>query len=128
MEYLLEEVTADGVRLRAISDIQASLKTENASLVLCAHSHIPRFVRVSSTTSVLNPGSVGLPAYSLESPVPHSMEVGSPCARYAIAEHLRSGWRVSHFAIPYDSEKAATIAERKGFHDWAYTLRTGYAS
>lgn len=127
-EHLLEEITAEAVRLRPVSEIQGRLNGILSSLVLCAHSHIPRFVKVSNATSVLNPGSVGLPAYSEKSPVPHRMEVGSPSARYAIAEKCMSGWRVAHISVPYDHEKAASIAEREGFHEWANGLRTGYAT
>lgn len=126
-EYLLEEITTEAVRLRTSMDIQARLGSVHASLVLCAHSHVPRLVQVSSTTWVMNPGSVGLPAYSLESPIPHKMEVGSPSARYAIAEQYRSGWCVLHIAVPYDWEKAAAAADGEGFPDWADTLRSGYA-
>jgi predicted phosphodiesterase len=126
-EYLLEEITAQSVRLRAIAEIQTRLDGVHFSLVLCAHSHVPRLVRVSSATLVLNPGSVGLPAYSDQSPLPHTMEVGSPSARYAIAETCGSGWRVAHVAVPYDDEKAAALADRAGFHEWASVLRTGYA-
>lgn len=128
MEYLLESVTPEGVRLKSAHAIETNLGDGQSSLVMCAHSHIPRFVRTNRATWVLNPGSVGLPAYSLPSPVPHSMETGSPCARYAIAENVGSGWRVSHIAIPYDFEKAASIADREGFPQWAHLLRTGYAS
>lgn len=98
------------------------------SLVLCAHSHVPRFVQVSSTTWVLNPGSVGLPAYALDAPIPHKMEVGSPSARYALVEPVKAGWRVAHIAVPYDWELAATMANRAGFPAWADTLRSGYAA
>jgi len=35
---------------------------------------------------VLNPGSVGLPAYDDDQPVPHIVENGTPEARYAIVQ------------------------------------------
>lgn len=125
-EYLLEEITAETVCLRTLMDIQARLGSVHASLVLCAHSHIPRLVQVSNATWVMNPGSVGLPAYSLESPIPHKMEVGSPSARYAVAEQYSSGWRVLHIAVPYDYEKAASAAKSQGFPEWVTALRSGY--
>jgi len=126
-EYLLEELIPNAVRLRPRADIQARLGAVDSSLVLCAHSHVPRLVQVSSTTLILNPGSVGLPAYTLDAPIPHKMEVGSPGARYAIVEQLKAGWRVTHIAVPYDGEAAARMAERAGFPAWANTLRSGYA-
>jgi len=127
VEYLLEEVIDEGARLRTAEDIGGRLTSIGWSLLLCAHTHIPRFVRVGVHRSILNPGSVGLPAYSDSAPTPHKMEVGSPHARYAIAESVSSGWKVSHIAIPYDYEMAATRAEYEGFPDWAKSIRTGYA-
>lgn len=127
-DYLLEEVLPDGVRLRTTRDVLARLGPVESNLVLCGHTHVPRFVRLNRRCAVLNPGSVGLPAYADSSPTPHKMEVGSPEARYAIAELDDSGWRVSHRAVPYDYNEAATIAEAEGFPDWATALRTGYAS
>lgn len=128
VEYLVEEPLGDGVRLRAAAEIEARLGSVTAPLVLCAHSHVPRWVKVRDRRWVLNPGSVGLPAYALASPRPHTMEVGSPCARYAIAEKVGDGWRVCHVALPYDHAAAAAAAERAGDADWARTLRTGFAN
>ncbi len=127
VEYLVEEPLREGARLRSVSEMEASLTGMKVGLVLCAHSHVPRLVRVRDHTWILNPGSVGLPAYSLVSPLPHKMEVGSPSARYAIAEKFDEGWRVCHIAVPYDYEQAASVAEREGYPDWATALRTGYA-
>src|SRR5690606_31828111 len=98
VEYLLEDPLSGSVRLRSISEVEAGLSGIEG-LVLGAHSHVPRWVRVNNLTWVLNPGSVGLPAYSLVSPWPHKMEAGSPCARYAVAEQLEEGWRVCHIAV-----------------------------
>lgn len=125
-EYLLEEPKGDSVRLRAGTEIAASLGGQ-CGLVLCGHSHVPRFVAVTEGTWVLNPGSVGLPAYALTSPMPHAMQVGSPCARYAVAVQRTAGWRVCHVALPYDHERAAAAADEAGFAEWARSLRTGYA-
>jgi hypothetical protein len=42
---------------------------------------------------VVNPGSVGMPAYrDARPPVPHVIEVGIPHARYALLERTASGW------------------------------------
>ncbi len=127
IEYLLEEVLPGGVRLRRAADVLTRLGPVESGLVLCGHTHVPRFVRLNRRCAVLNPGSVGLPAYADDSPSPHRMETGSPEARYALAELSVAGWSVSHLAVPYDHEKAAAIAEAEGFVDWAVALRTGYA-
>ncbi len=33
---------------------------------------------------VVNPGSIGMPAYTDDTPVPHAIETGAPHARYAV--------------------------------------------
>jgi putative phosphoesterase len=114
--YLLEEVTPTGVHLR-IPQLDIS-----ESIVLCGHTHIPRIVQ-SRATLIVNPGSVGLPAYSDDTPVPHKMETGSPHARYAILH----GDRVEQVAIRYDYTTAARMAARHGRPDWSHALATGLA-
>ena len=49
-----------------------------------AHTHVPRAVKVDDVT-VVNPGSVGMPAYMDSNPTPHAIETGAPHARYAVA-------------------------------------------
>ena len=48
-----------------------------ARLVLCGHTHVPRAVQVGPVL-VVNPGSVGMPAYTDDTPVPHAIETGAP--------------------------------------------------
>jgi hypothetical protein len=71
----------------------------------------------------VNPGSVGLPAYDDELPVPHAMETGSPHARYAILD----GDRIELRAIEYDVGAAVAAAKKNGRDDWARWLATGVA-
>ncbi|MBK8476374.1 MAG: metallophosphoesterase family protein [Opitutaceae bacterium] len=126
LEYLLEEVTSRGVFLRSGADIAARLEETVSPLVLCGHTHLPRVVRLLSGTLVVNPGSVGLPAYADVPPFPHRMETGSPHARYAVTEVIAGEWAVSLCAVAYDWEAAAKLAEARGFPDWVVPLRTGY--
>lgn len=126
-EYLLENVTPQGVALRSPDGVAEILGPECAPLVLCGHSHVQRLSPLSDGSLVVNAGSVGLPAYSIARPVPHKMEAGSPHARYALAENSGDGWRVSLRAVPYDWEKAAGVAVANGFPEWAKALRTGFA-
>ena len=126
--YLLEDVSSGGVRLRSAADVAALLGEETASLVLCGHSHLPGATQLPDGPLVVNPGSVGLPAYAEDQPVAHRMETGSPMARYALAEKAGESWRVAWIAIPYDWEAAAAAAEHNGRPDWAHALRTGRAA
>jgi putative phosphoesterase len=125
--YLLEEVTPDGARMKRDDELAPILDSITARLVLCGHSHVPRTVQMPSGALLVNPGSVGLPAYTEESPHPHAMEAGSPHARYAIISRSGDSWHVEHHAVPYDWQSAARLAERNGRPDWAEWLRTGRA-
>jgi hypothetical protein len=73
----------------------------------------------------VNPGSVGMPAYRDELPVPHVMEAGAPHARYAVVERLAAGWAAELRAVPYDFEAAAQQAEQHGRAAVAESVRTG---
>jgi predicted phosphodiesterase len=125
--YLLEDATSAGVRLKAAAEVGALLGEEEATLVLCGHSHLPGSAQIPGGPLVVNPGSVGLPAYAEDQPVVHRMETGSPMARYALAEKAGESWRVAWVAVPYDWEAAAAAALHNGRPDWAHALRTGRA-
>jgi hypothetical protein len=86
-------------------------------------------VRLADGRLVVNPGSVGLPAYTAETPHPHAMEAGTPHARWALLERPRSGaWRVELRATPYDVAAAATVAREHDRPDWAGWIETGRAA
>ena len=126
-EWLLERVAKAGVTLATSDDLAATLAGIREMVVLCGHSHVPRAVLLPGGRLVVNPGSVGLPAYTDAAPWPHAMESGSPHARYAVLEETDAGWRVEQVAVPYDWEAAASAAERNDRPDWAEWLRTGRA-
>jgi putative phosphoesterase len=122
MTYLLERVTADGVHLRGMTEIQALLGDTTRGVVLCGHTHIPRTVQVNEECLVINPGSVGLPAYTDDQPYAHVMQTGSPHARYAIT----NGASVEQIALDYNWLGASEQAKKNNRPDWAFALRTGY--
>ena len=76
---------------------------------------------------MVNPGSVGLPAYTDAEPYPHAMESGSPHARYAILSWSPRGYAVEHVQVPYPWSEAAAAARRNGREDWAGWISTGRA-
>lgn len=125
--YLLETVHASGiVALASDAEIAERLGEVEPALLLCGHTHIPRVVS-SGGRLIVNPGSVGLQAYTDTAPVRHRMETGSPEARYAVLERRDGGWGVDLIQIGYDVESAADAALRNGRPDWAYRIRTGRA-
>ncbi len=74
---------------------------------------------------VVNPGSVGLPAYDDDHPYPHVIENGAPHARYAVLEKIRRGWLIDLRAVPYDHLAQAKVATRRQRPDWVHALATG---
>lgn len=125
-EYLLENVIAERTMLASREEITARLVGADAPLLLCGHTHIPRVVRLEDGRMVLNPGSVGLPAYVDDNPPSHRVETGAPDARYAIARLDPIGWRVDLVSVPYDWRAAAAAARAAGWKTWAHAIETGY--
>ena len=98
-----------------------------AALILCGHTHVPRAMAVPGGPLVVNPGSVGVPAYDDVHPLPHVIENGSPDARWALAERDRHGaWHVQLRSTPYDWPAAVARAQANGRGDWADALATGF--
>lgn len=128
---LLEEIREGGVLLRDSESIEGLLPGISAPVVACGHTHVARQDQLPGGVLVINPGSVGLPAYTDNHPYPHAMESGTPHARYAVLENRLAGsvdcWTVEQFSVVYDWETAASAAERNGRPDWARWIRTGRA-
>jgi len=124
-EYFLDSLEGGSLRLASPREIDERLGTVDATLVACGHTHIPRVVRTDDGRLLVNPGSVGLPAYDAEKPVPHVVETGSPDARYAIIERTPEGWGALHVAVPYDYRPMARLARERNRPDWERALMTG---
>lgn len=123
--YLLEELNRGHVGVRPPELLEDVLASIDATVVVCGHSHVNRVVETKSKL-IVNPGSVGLPAYDDDLPVYHVMECHSPHARYAVLEFSNGGMPVvEQVAVAYDWEGAAELAEQKGRPDWAKWLLTG---
>ncbi len=109
-------------------EVKLRLGDTQAALVVCGHSHVPRAVRSTNGQLVVNPGSVGQPAYADDYPYPHVVENGCPDARYAIIEKQGERWIPGLFAVSYDYREMAALARSHGRHDWERALTTGYLS
>lgn len=123
--YFLESVDANGIRPANMTEIEDRAGNCQIPLILCGHTHIPRAVRLPDGRLIVNPGSVGLPAYDDDRPFPHAVENLSPHARYATVTNERGAWEVSFHLVSYDWEKAALDAQAHDRPDWAKALRTG---
>ncbi|TWA98749.1 metallophosphoesterase family protein [Bradyrhizobium stylosanthis] len=125
--FWLDHIADDGsVRPAGITAIEAGAEGIDAGLILCAHTHIPRVVRLRDGRMVVNPGSVGLPGYDGKVPVPYVVEVGTPHACYAILEQVRGGWSTMIRYVPYDTATMAALAQAKGMLTWASAIATGW--
>jgi len=128
LQYFLESVDAQGARLATAAEIGERLSGIAAKLVACGHTHTARAAKTADGTLIVNPGSVGQPAYADGDPYDHKVESGSPDARYAIVEEIDGGWRANLLSVPYDHAAAAKLAYTNGRPDWGYALTHGYVA
>jgi predicted phosphodiesterase len=140
---LLETVTTGcqqggdpGVRAASAEEIRRRLARpagepafdlESSEVLLCGHTHVQRAVLLDGRLLV-NPGSVGRPAYWHDQPHPHCVETGSPHARWAVLERGEHGWQAQLRLTAYDWFASADRAASLGFADWAHELRSGRVS
>jgi len=125
--YWLETVMPDGsVRMSPLEAIEKAAEGIPQPLILCAHTHIARAVRLRDGRLVVNPGSIGVPGFSYNVPFPHLIEAGTPDARYAILELSSGSWRVTFRHVPYDNHAMAELARRNGDAEFASALSTGW--
>jgi len=123
--YLLENVELGYARLRADSDIIKLLKGQRSQLICCGHTHTPRTVSLTTGQTIINPGSVGLQAYTDDEPTVHSMENYTSMASYSIVEKAGDDWNIEQVRVPYDVELAVAECEKRDRLDWVHFLRTG---
>jgi predicted phosphodiesterase len=125
-QYLLEDVVQDRLVLARPATITQRLNGQSGSLLLCGHSHLSRIVHSPEGLLIINPGSVGCPAYSDPNPPAHVSESGSPHARYALLSRRAGAWSVELVAIEYDWNAASSRAAENGHPEWARALRSGF--
>ncbi|QND47869.1 metallophosphoesterase family protein [Rhizobium lusitanum] len=125
--YWLETVSPDGhICLKSLEEIETFAAGIDFPLILCGHSHIPRAVRLSDGRLIVNPGSVGCPAYDDDLPHYHKVEAGHPFASYAIMDKIDGIWVPTFRQVAYDHRAMAELAAQNGRADWASGLATGW--
>jgi len=124
-EYVLEKVTEKGVFV--CNDEELVKKTEHIQerIVLCGHSHVNRVVYLSNDKIILNPGSVGLPAYLGNGEYRFAMESMTPHAKYAIVTADGDAINIEQVLCSYDWHKASEAARKNGNEKWANFLLYG---
>jgi predicted phosphodiesterase len=129
--YWTETVSEGGVRRADPDWIEAQadkggLANSQADLILYAHTHLPRVLHLRNGRMMVNPGSVGCPAYSDTEPAPHVVCTGTPMASYAVIRGGPGAWEVTHRHLPYDWAAAVDQALSHGAEEWAKGLRGGW--
>lgn len=124
--YWLETVSDGGkFHLKPLAEIEAIARDIPQSLILCGHSHIARSMRLSDGRLIVNPGSVGCPAYDDDLPIPHKVEVGHPRACYVICEKIEDHWHIAFHQVEYDHMAMSALAAANGRAEWASALAYG---
>lgn len=123
--YLLENVELGYARLRSDSEIIKLLNGQKSKLICCGHTHTPRTVSLTTGQVIINPGSVGLQAYTDDEPIVHSMENFNSMASYSVVERTADSWNIEHIKVPYDVKLAVAECKKRDRMDWVHYLTTG---
>jgi predicted phosphodiesterase len=124
-QYLLTTVGETGAYPREPKAVEQFVLEHSQRLICCGHDHTPRIVVLASGCHIVNPGSIGCPAYVDHVPHEHSIESDSPHARYAAVEIQDDIISTELVKVSYDWEAAAQEAQINGFPDWAHWIATG---
>jgi len=119
--HFLFTVDMSGIHEASDAEVAERAGDRREALILCGHTHIAAERQFADGRRIANPGSVGLQAYYDDHPIPYTVEVGDPRARYAIVEDGRVEFR----QVDYDFRAAAAKAERDGRPSWGIALRIG---
>ena len=112
---------------RDLDEVRKRAEGVTHQLTLCGHTHTARSVRLPDGRRIVNPGSVGCPAYLDTRMEPHFIhQTGAPDARYAIVEARGEDVGVALLSVPYDATEMIQRARDKGGESWAHALETGW--
>jgi putative phosphoesterase len=124
-EYLVEKVTEHGVFVYNDEDLIDKTKHIKERIILCGHSHVNRVIYLSNGKIILNPGSVGLPAYLGNGQHRFAMESMTPHAKYAIITADGDAISIEQLNIDYDWNAASQQAKEHGNENVAKFLLYG---
>lgn len=124
-KYLLEDVSSGLAVLRNEEEIIKLLDDVESKFVFCGHSHKARCINLSSKQIIMNPGSVGLQAFTSTNPCLHTIENLHNEATYIILEINQDKYNISLENVKYDYEKAINKAKLRDEQTWVHSLETG---
>ena len=122
--YLLESVSDSGIAINDPWKIENILQGIDQKNIFCGHSHTPRIVNTPERL-IINPGSVGLPAYDDDLPVYHKIESGHSNAQYCFVATNNNTIETEIISLPYNVDLAVDCAIKNNRQDWAKWLKTG---
>lgn len=125
-QYLLHDITLNDAILKQPQDIMNLVKEIPQNIIFCGHSHLSDIVYLPNGKVIVNPGSVGLPAYEEEEPFYYKMESGTPFANYTIVEKRDGRWIFEQINITYDVTDEIKQSEKLNRPDWACALKFGH--
>ncbi len=112
---------------RDLPDVLERAEGVTAPMTLCGHTHTPRSLRLPDGRRIVNPGSVGCPAYLDTRMEPNFVhQTGAADARYAILDGQGADWTVALISVPYDPAEMVKLAEARGAAGWVRALETGW--
>jgi len=123
--YMLNEITQNGVTIKQTEEIMNFVKDIPQNIIFCGHSHLPTIVYLPNNKIIINPGSVGLPAYEEEEPFYYKIESGTPFANYTVVEKRNDEWIIEQLSVPYDTTEVIKQSEDQNRPDWARALKCG---
>lgn len=124
-EYLVEKVTEHGVFVYNDEELIEKTRHINERIILCGHSHVNRVIYLSNNKIILNPGSVGLPAYLGNGKYRFAMESMTPHAKYAIITADGDAINIDQINCNYDWNAASQQAKEHGNENAAKFLLYG---
>lgn len=125
LDYFIERVLENGISVKSNHELLKQTLMIDQNIILCGHSHFPRSIYLKNGKFIVNPGSVGLQAYTDNNPYPHTIETGTPHARYCILYWNENHSWLEEILVHYDWNKASSTALANGRPDWAKWLRYG---
>lgn len=126
-KYLIHKVINSIIVRRENSEIHNLIGDISERIILCGHSHLPSVVETCGRI-IINPGSVGCPAFDDSYPEYHRVENASPRSNYCILKINSQGLKIEQISLEYAFKDAVSAAEFNNRSDWAEWLRTGLVS
>jgi len=120
-KYLLERICNGRIEIKSNEELEEIVKNIKTKYLGFGHSHLERIL-VLKEKILINPGSVGWPAFSDDKPK-HEIETFNNFAKYVIIDNEN----IEICNIAYDYKSACKRAKKNNRNDWLRYLEYGRA-